>query len=236
SINFSLHFRVLLTRSLKAMWTTEAQWYLSILGIVTIVCTLTIWGKLESTLGFEESFRQSLFTVICTASSTGFTNVDYIYWPVGTHTLILLLMFMGGMSGSTAGGLKCVRFAAAMKQLFKELKKVVHPRALYSIKINDHSVPDDVINAIWGFVFLYVTVCTSIVLVMTFQGVDLLSATSASISALSNIGPALGDFGPYSNYAALPTGSKIALTGGMVLGRLEFYTLIVIFTTEYWRK
>jgi trk system potassium uptake protein TrkH len=233
SINFSLHFRLFLSGSVSALFSTEAKWYFTIVGIMVSIFTLTLWRSDGAVI---ESFRDAAFTVICTASSTGFTNVNYESWPAGLHFLLILLMVMGGMSGSTAGGLKCIRIVTAIKQLLKELKRVVHPRGLYAIKINQHAVSDDVINAIWGFIFLYITVLIGVSSILCFQGLDLVSATTASISALSNIGPALGELGPYDNYSALPFLSKGALVAGMLLGRLEFYTIIVLFTVEYWRK
>lgn len=233
SINFSLHFRLFLSGTISALFSTEAKWYFTIVGIMVSIFTLTLW---RSDGALIESFRDAAFTVICTASSTGFTNVNYESWPAGLHFLLILLMVMGGMSGSTAGGLKCIRIVTAIKQLLKELKRVVHPRGLYAIKVNHHAVSDDVINAIWGFIFLYITVLITVSSILCFQGLDLISATTASISALSNIGPALGELGPYDNYAALPLISKSALIAGMLLGRLEFYTIIVLFTFEYWRK
>ncbi|MCI5065401.1 TrkH family potassium uptake protein [bacterium] len=235
SVNFSLYYRLFATRKISELSTTESRWYLSLLTIFTAIITYTLWTQSEG-LALNDAVRQSLFTVVCTASSTGFTNVDYMTWPVGIHTMIVLLMFMGGMSGSTAGGLKCIRIVAAMKQLMKEVKKVIHPRGLYAIKVNDHAVPDDIVNTIWGFIFLYFTVFTALICILTFQGLDLLSSATAAISALSNIGPALGELGPYDNYSQLPDLSKAALLSGMLLGRLEFYTLIVLFTREYWRK
>lgn len=236
SINFSLHFQLFSSRDLSVFWTTEAKWYLTILSVMTLFCTLSIWSHLPHTEGFFDAFRESLFTVVCTASSTGYTNSNYLLWPVGTHAAIVLLMAMGGMSGSTAGGLKCIRIAAAMKQLYKELKKVVHPRAIYTIKVNEHSVPEDIVNAIWGFIFLYLAVFSVMFLVLSFEGLSLVAAASSSLSALSNVGPALGELGPYDNYAHLSLLSKYTLMAGMLLGRLEFYTLLVLFTVEYWRK
>jgi len=233
SISFSLHFRLLLSGSLSALFSTEAKWYLAIIALAVTLLTLGLWS---SSGALVESFRQAAFTVVCTASSTGFTNINYEHWSAGLQFLLILLMIMGGMSGSTSGGLKCIRIVTAIKQLSKELKRVVHPRALYAIKINEHTVSNDVINAIWGFIFLYITVLIALSSILSFQGLDLISATTASISALSNIGPALGELGPYDNYAALPLISKSAFIGGMLVGRLEFYTIIVLFTFEFWRK
>jgi trk system potassium uptake protein TrkH len=236
SINYSLYFLFITSRGKALIQSTEAKWYLGILSIMTLIITLNIWGLSNGTLTLESAFRKALFSVVCTASSTGYTNVDYTAWPVGLQSLIILLMIMGGMSGSTSGGIKCVRIAATIKQLFKELKQVVHPRGVYTIKFNDHSVPPNVVSAIWGFIFLYYSIFTMMTLVFTFQGLDLVSAATASFSALSNIGPALGTLGPYDNFAALPDLSKVVFTCGMLLGRLEFYTLMVLFTSDYWRR
>ena len=233
SINFSLHFQLLATKDWGNFFSTELKWYLWLLVIATAGIMISAWLIFPNS---ELAFRQSLFTVVCTASSTGFTYVDYNIWPVGSHVIIIMLMIMGGMSGSTAGGIKCIRIVAALKQLSKELKRVIHPHGVYAIKVNNHSIPDNVINAIWGFVFLYVSVFAFLTLVLTFEGLDLVSSATAAFSALSNIGPALGELGPMDNYAELSILSKTVLMGGMMLGRLEFYTLMVIFTVEYWRK
>ncbi len=233
SVNFSLHFRLIAFRDYDVLFSTELKWYLAILFVVTILCAYSVAPSSES-LG--TALLDSAFTVICTASSTGFTNVDYLSWPVGTHVLIILLMVMGGMSGSTAGGVKCIRLVAAMKQLLKELKQVVHPSAVYAIKANDSSIPKNTVAAIWGFIFIYFFIFSVLTTVLAFQGIDLVSSSTAVFSALSNIGPAFGDFGPYDNYAELNVVSKAVLCAGMLLGRLEFYTLLVLLTPEYWRK
>ncbi|MCB0319396.1 MAG: potassium transporter [Bdellovibrionales bacterium] len=233
SVNFSLHYQFLAGHGWKSYNTTEVKWYVSLLLLATLGCTFLLWNIIPSP---EASFREALFTVVCTSSSTGFTYTDYTLWPVGTHTIIIVLMAMGGMSGSTAGGLKCIRIAAALKQLSKELKRVVHPHGVYTLKVNGQSVPDAVVSTIWGFIFLYFSVFIVVTLILTFEGLDILSASTATFSALSNIGPAFGSLGPYDNFAEVGTVSKLALTVAMLLGRLEFYTVLAIFTFDYWRK
>jgi trk system potassium uptake protein TrkH len=145
-------------------------------------------------------------------------------------------MVMGGMSGSTAGGNKCIRLIAAFKLLLKELKQVIHPHAYLTVKTNDRSVRSPVASAIWGFLFIYLWVFSVIAFILTVQGLDLVSASTATFSALSNIGPAFGTLGPFDNYATLSDFSKVALAFGMVLGRLEFFTVLVLLTPEFWRK
>jgi len=140
------------------------------------------------------------------------------------------------MSGCTAGGMKCIRIAAAFKLLLKELKQVIHPSAVLTVKVNDKTVRPEIASAIWGFMFIYLFIFTVITALLAFEGLDLVSAGTAAISSLSNIGPAYGVLGPYDNYSLLTDFSKLIFSAGMILGRLEFYTVLVIFTAAFWRK
>lgn len=234
SINFALHYRVLALRDFKALLSTELKWYLAFLFAFTVLLTGIVWGP--SYNSFFEAFRNALFTIVCTASSTGFTNSDYTVWPYASFTIIILMMAMGGMSGSTAGGLKCVRVLTAIKQLVLELKQIVHPSAILTVKVNQHTLPSNIIRAIWSFIFLYLMSFIGLTLVFTLDEIDILTAATAAFSALSNIGPGLGQVGPYDNFAFFPDTSKLTMAIGMLLGRLEFYTVLVIFTPEFWRK
>ena len=233
SISFALYYRLITRPEMSIFKDTEMKAYLSLLTVMTGISTLMIWGTNYETL--EESFRSAFFTVAATASSTGFTNDNYLLWPEFTHYLLVLLMVMGGSSGSTAGGMKCIRLVAAFKLLQKELKQVIHPHAVISVSMNDKAIRDNVASAIWGFLFLYLFVFSLITAVLSFDGIDRVSAGTATISALSNIGPALGSFGPMDNYAALSDLSKLTLSIGMIMGRLEFITVIILFTPYYWK-
>ena len=234
SISFGLHYRVLVGRDIRSLFSTELGWYLSILFLATIVLTISIWEVNYDTL--EESIRYALFTTVATGSSTGFTNPDYAVWSPGCSVVIVLLMVMGGMSGSTAGGIKCIRLVAAYKHFLKELVQVVHPRAVLTVKTDDHSIPVRVIEAIWAFIFLYFFIFSFATVLLTFQGLPLVEASTATFSALSNIGPALGSLGPTGNFAEVAVSSKVTLTFCMILGRLEIFTVLVILTPAYWKK
>lgn len=236
SVNFSLHYRAIVMRRWDAYRDNELKIY-SILVILAVASTLTCLLRWDSTLTFEEGFRQSFFTIAGTISSTGFTNYDYLPWPQFTHFVLVLIMVMGGMSGSTAGGMKCIRLVVAFKLLLKELKQVVHPHGVLAVKVNGKTIKPNVSSAIWGFLFMYLFVFTVVMgYLMLADNLDLVSSSTATFSALSNIGPALGKLGPYDNYAFLSDGSKIVLTLAMVMGRLEFFTILVLFTPEYWKK
>lgn len=234
SINFSLHYRFLVLRDKSTLDDTELKGYLTIILATFALLTFYTWGT--NFEHFSDAFRASLFTVIVTVSTTGFTNYNYIEWPIATHYIIILLMVMGGMSGSTSGGNKCIRLIAAFKLLLKELKQVVHPHAYLTVKTNDRSVRTEIASAIWGFLFMYLGIFSIVAFILTTGGLDLETAASAAFSALSNIGPALGTIGPYDNYNSLTDVSKVTLSLAMILGRLEFFTLLVLLTPAYWRK
>lgn len=237
SVNFSLHYRAIVLRQGGGANDTEFKAYLAILSVSILLLTLVTWSA-RSYESFYDALRNVAFTVAATASSTGYTNADYLAWPTFTHFVLVLLMVMGGMSGSTAGGMKCVRLVAAFKLLMKELKQAIHPSAVLSVKLNERTIRKNVASAIWGFLFTYLFICTVLIaLVMFFEkDIDLVSAGTAVFSVLSNIGPAFGKFGPFDNFAWLTDYSKIVLSIGMVMGRLEFFTVLIVLTPEYWRK
>jgi len=234
AINFGLHYRFLVLKDIRAFADTELRWFFAIIAGATLAIAAVVHGAVYQAP--QEALRHAFFTVASVASSTGYTNHDFVDWPPLTHVVIVLLMVMGGMSGSTAGGIKCIRIVAAFKQLNRQLRQVVHPKAIIPIKANNHIVPESVIDAIWALIFLYLLVFTMSALILTSQGLDLVSATTGSFSALSNIGPGLGDLGPMANYAGLPDVSKVTLIVCMLLGRLEFFTVLVLFTPTYWRR
>jgi trk system potassium uptake protein TrkH len=235
SVNFALHYRFLILRDREALFGTELKWYVCLVVLASLSLTFSIWHP-DHFPDFEPALRSALFTVTCTVSSTGFTGYDYIDWPYFSHAVILCLMVMGGMSGSTAGGVKCIRIVTMIKQILKELAQSVHPSAMLTLKTDRHSMQARIQSTIWGFLFIYFFSVVFVVLIMTFDGNDLITSSTAAISALSNIGPGLGDLGPYSNYAELSALSKSTLCAAMLLGRLEFYTVLVLITPEFWRK
>ena len=233
-INFGLHYRFIVQRDWQACRDTELKWFIGIVALTTAILTIANYGPVYSS--WSESLRYSFFQIVAISTSTGFTNPDYIAWPAITQFVIVLVMVMGGMAGSTGGGMKCIRLVTAFKHLHRELKRIVHPKAIYAIKANDRSIPANIIDSIWGFIFIYFLTFSICAFILMIYGLDLVSATSASFSALSNTGPALGKLGPYSNYASLADGAKLTLMFCMILGRLELFTVLVLLTPTFWRK
>lgn len=235
SINFNLHYRFLIQRHWKTLLDSEFKGYLLILALVVLTTTFANWHP-DHYETFTLSLRNSAFTIVTMASSTGFTHENYLAWPVAVQFLIVLLMLMGGMSGSTAGGMKCIRIVAAFKLIRRELWQVMHPRAIIQVRLNQRPIRNEVANSIWSFLFLYALVFTLATLILTTQHLDLLSASTAVVSALSNIGPAFGSLGPFDSYAQLTDLSKQTLCMVMLAGRLELFTLIVLLIPAFWRK
>lgn len=237
SINFGLHYRFLIKGDWRVIRDTELRVYYGLITLGTVAIYIGNYGfSIGDFHTFELQVRTCLFTIINTISSTGYTYSDYIAWPEISHYVLILLMVMGGMSGSTAGGAKCIRLLTAFKLLIKELKQVIHPSAVLSIKINNKNVRDKTASAIWGFIFLYFFTLSIVTGILVATGLDLVTASSATISSLSNIGPAMGKIGPMDNYALLSPIAKYSLCLAMLLGRLEFMAILVLFLPEYWRK
>ena len=208
--------------------------FIIILVVAVFALTFLNWGNGYGS--FSESFRFSFFTVAATSSSSGFTNANYIEWCGASQIIIILLMLIGGMTGSTAGGIKCFRIVAAWRLIVKELKTFLHPNALLTVRINQSAVRPEIASIIWAFLFLYFVAFMVLSFILVMSGVHLMEVFPVAISMLSNIGPAFGDFGPYGSYAMLPDVAKGVCAFSMLIGRLEFFTVLVIFTPSYWRK
>ncbi|HBE91349.1 MAG TPA: potassium transporter [Gammaproteobacteria bacterium] len=181
-----------------------------------------------------ETLRHGLFQVVSIATTTGFTTTNFSVWPGLLPVLLILASFIGGCAGSTAGGMKIVRAELLLKQGRREIQRLLHPNAVLHIKLNKRPVPDNVINAVWGFFSLYVLSFASLGLLMMLTGEDLVTAFSATAACLNNLGPGLGDVA--NNYASVTTSGKWILSFAMLLGRLELFTLLVVLTPAFWKR
>jgi trk system potassium uptake protein TrkH len=169
-------------------------------------------------------------------TTTGFVTAEYDAWPSMSKCLLVLSMFLGGMAGSTGGGIKTVRLIVMAKHAYEEVFRIIHPHAVRAVKLGGKPVAADILSSIWGFFFLYLTVYMISTLVLAGLGMDPISAFSAVAACIFNVGPGLGSVGPTQNFLAVPSLGKWVLILGMILGRLEIYTVIVLFMPEYWRK
>ncbi len=232
-INFGLHFFAVRDRSiLHYLKDDEVIFYLSILALSTIVVTvlLLMFGTYEGTT----AFRMAIFEVVSIFTTTGFATADFSQWPGMLPYLIFFGAFTGACAGSTGGGMKVIRVLLIIKQGLREIHRLIHPNAVFPIKVNKHRVTSNVIEAIWGFFSIYVILFLFMHLGLVATGMDFLAAFSAVGAAINNLGPGLGDVSLH--YAGITDSAKILLSFAMILGRLEIFTILVLFTPMFWRK
>ena len=200
--------------------------------LLAVICTGVVVGVTDT--GLEQGFRESLFMVISVITTTGFVTADYTAWTPFLTTLFFVLLFVGGSSGSTSGGVKVIRFAVVIKNGVLELKRILHPRAMFPVRINGSAMNESVTFNILGFFLLYVTIFVFGAIVMTTLGHDLETAIGATATSLGNVGPGIGKVGPVDNFAWLDPASKFFLMALMLIGRLEIFTVLVLFTRAFW--
>jgi trk system potassium uptake protein len=233
SINFSLHYQGLHGK-LGAYWRNEEfRFYLALSGLAIMLITLVnlyrgVYGH------FGDSLRASAFQVVSILTTTGFGTADFDQWPAVAKAMLVALMFVGGCAGSTSGGIKVVRILLFFKYARLQLRNLVHPRAVGTIKLGKLKVPQEIMVAILGYFALYVAFFITATILVTALGVELGTGAMAVLATLNNIGPGLEQVGPAQNFGGLPTMAKWILSICMLAGRLELYTLAVLLTPDYW--
>ena len=232
-INFALHYISFQQNSLKVFWRDpELRFYLYCLLIaIVVVCSLLI---LLTSYDAEYSWLHGAFQVISLATTTGFASTNYSEWPTVIPIFMFLLAFIGACAGSTGGGMKAIRVLLIVKQGYRELVQLIHPNAMIPVKLSNRAVADRVINAVWSFFAIYVLVYVAVMLLVLATGLDFLTAFSAVGASINNLGPGLGDVA--ANYASIPDTTKWLLCLAMLAGRLEVFTLLVLFTPAFWRR
>lgn len=239
-INFSLHYRLLHGRVGQVFRDPELRFYLATIVVSSLIVAASIYGS--STLGatqyahFGESVRHAVFQAASIVTTTGFGTADYELWPPLAVGVIFFLFFVGGMAGSTGGGIKVIRHLLLYKHTYVEFKRLVHPQAIIPIRLNEQVVSSDIMRNVLSFVVLYVATACIGAMALALVGMDLLTALGGAISAVGNIGPAFGTLGPTENYAHIPIAGKWVLSLLMMLGRLEIFTVLVLFVPAFWRR
>jgi trk system potassium uptake protein TrkH len=233
-INFSLHFFAWRYVSIKHYANdTEFRTYATILGALAI---LVIAGLIyhQSYPNTTSAFINGLFQAVSIATTTGFTTADYASWPAAIPVALLFASFIGGCAGSTAGGIKVIRCLLIYKQGVREIVRLVHPSAEIPVKLGNKAVQFRVVDAVWGFFSVYIVVFVVLMLAMMANGLDQVTAFSAVAATLNNLGPGLGDVA--SGFMSLSDLAKWVAVAGMLLGRLEIFTLLVLITPTFWRR
>ena len=233
-INFMIYFRVATEGWQRLLQESELKFFALLLATACLITVITL--RLTVYPHWGEAVRFGVFQVASIISTTGFATADFEPWPYLIQAILITMMFTGAMAGSTSGAMKNVRVLLLFKQGFQQLRLLVHPHAVTRVRLSGQAVAPEIIHAIWGFFFLYLVVFAVATLCLAGEGLDLVTASTAVITAMGNVGPGLGEVGPMENFAALPAAAKWILSVCMLLGRLEIYTVLVLFLPEYWRR
>jgi trk system potassium uptake protein TrkH len=232
--NFALHYRFLRKDYAVYFRNTEFKFFLSVVGLAALFVGADVYFNNYHNVGL--TIRDTLFQVVSIMTTTGYATADYEKWQFSSQFILFTLMFFGGCSGSTGGGIKIVRIHLLVKFVFTEVKRLLHPHAVVVVRTADTVVPREVMTNVVGFFIAYVLVFMVGVFVMAAMGLDMATSFGASVATLSNIGPGLGAVGPTDNYAHIPIAGKWVLSMLMLMGRLELFTVLVLLSPVYWKK
>ncbi|MDU8885238.1 potassium transporter TrkG [Yeosuana sp. MJ-SS3] len=244
--NFVLSYFAFKGNIQKIIKDEEFKLYFKFIIVFTIIATIIIYFKTDFSASsinhplvygeFESSIRHALFQVISIITTTGFVTADFTLWTPFLIVFFFGLMFLGGSSGSTSGGVKVVRHLIMIKNGFLEFKRTLHPNAVLPVRYNKKSISGEIVFNILAFFILYMISFIIGSLIFSMFGIDFKSSVGLSASSLGNVGPALGDFGPVNNYSALPSLAKWWSCFLMLIGRLELFTVLILFTPFFWRN
>lgn len=249
-INFALHYRLLRGQSLTIFRDTEFRVYCAITLFAVLFLTLALWRTTEPAFllagesaeayvtynSFWDALRYGAFQSIAIITTTGFGTADYLLWSPLAIGVLFGLFFVGGMAGSTAGGVKVIRHILMFKNSFKELRQLIHPQAILPLRVNGKVVPQDVMRNVLSFIVLFFGLLGFGTLAMSLLGLDLMSAFGVTLSSVGNVGPAFSSFGPSENYASIPALGKWILSFLMMAGRLEIFTVLILFVPAFWKR
>jgi trk system potassium uptake protein TrkH len=233
-VNFTLTYFGLKGK-LKKVWSNEEfRAYLVTLCGFAVLVTAAILFFTE--MGFEEAFRTAAFQVVSVITTTGYITADYTAWAPIITMLFFFFMFIGGSAGSTAGGVKIVRHVILFKNSFLEMKRLLHPSSIIPVRLNKKAVTQNITFNVLAFIMIYISVFVFGSIAVSLTGVDFMTTIGAVATSVGNIGPGFGSVGPVDNFAHLPELTKWMLSGLMLLGRLELFTILILFTPYFWRK
>ena len=237
-INFSIYYLILIGQVKEALKSEELWWYLGIIFICVTAVSINIYHIYKDA---EVTFRYALFQVASIMTTTGFSTVDYALWPVLSCTILMILTFIGSCAGSTAGGLKVSRLAIITKATVNDIEKMISPRKVRTVRINNKPLDNSVIHSVRSFALTYVIVLIGGAILISIYNpnmpnLDPLTTFSSSLTCLSNVGPGFGIVGPSGNFSGYSGFSKIILSLEMIMGRLELFPILILFAPQTWKK
>ncbi len=232
--SFGLQYFLLKGQYRKIMENEELKFYLTITFVLGVIITFSLFFNTNSS--FEKSFREAFFQIISIITCTGFATTDYLKWPVYAFLILFFAMFLGGCTGSTAGGIKMVRHLILLKNLKRKFQKSISSNAVIPIRINKNAINNKTNQSILTFISMYLILTLIFSIIIVFTGVSISTSFSSVATCMAGIGPGIGSVGPSNNFAHLPLIAKYLLSFVMIVGRLEIYTIIALFTPSFWRK
>ena len=232
-INFTLFYFILIGNIKDVIKNEELRWYFGIMIVSVIIIMISIYSKYND---LEQTFRLSLFQVATIMSTTGYSTANFNECPSLAKTLIFILVFTGAMAGSTAGGMKTSRIVILFKSTFKRIKNMVSPRKVEVVYVDNKPVNDKVVDSVQSFFIVYFAIFIFCALLISVDNFDLTTNLTASLACISNIGPGLGEVGPYGSYSNFSDFSKIILSFEMIAGRLELFPMLILFNPKTWKK
>lgn len=232
-INFNLYYLILLRKFKSILKSGELWFYLSLIALSTVIISFNTAPLYESV---ADTIKHSAFQVTSIVTTTGYSTTDFNLWPDLSKALVFILMFVGGCAGSTAGGLKLSRVMILFKSIKRELSQMLHPRAVKEVKIEGKKLDDSTIKGVQTYFSFYMVLIIAVFFLLSFDKFTMETNFTAAVSTFNNVGPALGEAGPMSSYADFSGFSKIVMSFSMLLGRLEIYPMILLFSPTTWAK
>ena len=233
SMNYALHYNFIRTKSLKSYKDSECFFFFSVVLLVTAIIFI-FFLYLEDNILF--SLRETIFTVVSLITSSGFTLTDYEVWLLSPQLLLLMLFLMGGCSGSTSGGIKVIRVQILIKYIYRELAHLVHPKLVMNIKINQQRLDEEIISKTISFLFIHILIVAISIILVSLETQDFLTSFTGVLASIGNIGPAFGSLGPSETFHSAGDFSKIIFAFDMLIGRLEVFTVVILFIPNFWRR
>jgi trk system potassium uptake protein TrkH len=233
-MNFTLHYRALRGKPLLYFKDRETIFFLIVIVIAIIFIIMDVFPTTYD--NFFEGLQKSVFQVVSIITTTGYGTADYEQWRFSSHVILFILMFMGGCAGSTGGGMKIIRSLILLKFGLNEIKRLIHPQAVLPVRVGNMAISREIVTNVAGFFLLYISLFVIGIIVMSGLGLDFETSFGSVAATINNIGPGLGAVGPTDNYSQIPVFGKWFLSFLMLAGRLEVFTVLILFTPSFWRK
>jgi len=232
--NFALYYGMLKGNFKGFFKNGEFKIYSLIVITSIVLITFNIYGTMYK--GAGQAIRYSAFQVVSVITTTGYATADFNIWPSFSKIILFFLMFIGGCAGSTAGGIKTIRFMILFKAAKRDLLKIIHPRAIYHVRVGGKAISEKTLSEVLGFFFMYMMIFCAAILIVSIEGKDIVTTITSVATTLGNVGPGLGMIGPRGNFSGFTDLSKMVFSFCMIVGRLEIYPILLLVFPAFWKK